>query len=1328
MKKLLLCLTICLTLFCSERATSQTDTVFINLSAITGSPGDTVCVAVSFKNFKDIQSAQWTLGFTPSKLEFVKIQKGFLPGISQTNNFFANNSTGTLRFLYDAPTGQTLPDDVTAFSICFRIKGQVNDFDCLRFQETGINTEFTNIANDLLPFKYRDCNKVAIVNSALRPVRLNVDKGRAKKGTEICLPIRVFDFIQTKKFALDLNWDINSLTFVKLSNFNLQFAPQGSATPFYTVNVNAGILQINWTADLSAVSSLSIPDSTVLFTICLNVKGDEGELTCIQQGPRTASIVTDKSNGQNVGLIFNAGCVQIPAKIDPVKLWFCDENKTRQLKAGDEICIPVHVADFDSIGGLKGTLSWDPALFDYVKYSNLTPPTGVNNVIWTFNPDTANGFFAFLFESINYTSLKDSTVIFELCLRSKGVVGLSQGIVLSPIPVPAEAFSKASQGFDIGVYATADNCPILVESIIKLSNALIVQPNCKLPFGGMVTLNINGGIPPYKYQWSAAAGNSTNEQARNLSTGIYYCTVTDNAPKPNLLVLTFDLAGDLAKPIVRATATGQLECSPGSFVALDGTGSSVGPFYRYRWISENGVIDGPDTLLTAKALSAYPYALMVTDLRNGCSDTSRVIITAPSGAPVANAGPEILVPCNFTAPVTLDGCKSTSVGTTFRWSSPNGGKVVSNFTQCDPLVVGKGLYILTVTLTQNGCTAVSKTNVVSDANTPFAKAVVQDTINCKNSFVFLDASNSSKGAGVSYKWTSVQNNAITDDTGVRATVRKAGTYVLVVTNALSCVAVDTVVVYDVSKDTVSAVVVSPVRLNCDGRPAILDGKSSTTGPNVRFSWEVPAGSSGRIISGSATSSPVVDRAGTYVLSVFNTRSFCASKATVSVFQPNYPQGVNAGNDSLLNCYHPQVKLNGIAPAGPDFEVNWSTGNGAINSGPKTLNPLVSGAGTYYLRVTDRRTNCSTIDSLNIREDFLRPTAKIIGLKEITCGADSVTLFGMGSLRADVFKWTTPDGKFSSSTVLSTAAVTTAGTYFLKVQSASNGCTDSVSHQIKFVFPEKGFAGNDTLLCNSTGFTLQGTISGPVKGVWNSLDGASITDVNSNVTTVDSLYPGRNRFVWKLSAKGCPDFSTDTIEIFSERTPVAVNDDFSFANNGAAFPLTVMINDNVKASRGWKIEVLKSPALGRLETGSAKGVLAYLPRPCYNGIQEFQYRICSEICPSKCDTAVVRITVARDPNSCQDIQIPNTITPNGDGKNDVFMIDAIDYQPERFKNAQLLVFNRWGDLVYKSGQPYANNWGGTNGDGKDLPEGTYYYLLDLNLPDGFSYRGDITILR
>jgi gliding motility-associated-like protein len=78
---------------------------------------------------------------------------------------------------------------------------------------------------------------------------------------------------------------------------------------------------------------------------------------------------------------------------------------------------------------------------------------------------------------------------------------------------------------------------------------------------------------------------------------------------------------------------------------------------------------------------------------------------------------------------------------------------------------------------------------------------------------------------------------------------------------------------------------------------------------------------------------------------------------------------------------------------------------------------------------------------------------------------------------------------------------------------------------------------------------------------------------------------------------------------------------------------------------------------------------------------------------------------------KDNDIPNLFSPNNDGQSDVFAISGL----QDFPNFTLQIFDRWGSDVYN----YKNNgnltplwWNGTN-NGKPVPEGVYYYILNFN---------------
>jgi gliding motility-associated-like protein len=100
-----------------------------------------------------------------------------------------------------------------------------------------------------------------------------------------------------------------------------------------------------------------------------------------------------------------------------------------------------------------------------------------------------------------------------------------------------------------------------------------------------------------------------------------------------------------------------------------------------------------------------------------------------------------------------------------------------------------------------------------------------------------------------------------------------------------------------------------------------------------------------------------------------------------------------------------------------------------------------------------------------------------------------------------------------------------------------------------------------------------------------------------------------------------------------------------------------------------------------------------------------------------DTATVYIYRQGNP-----FHIYTGFSPNGDGVNETFWIDGLD----QFPNNDIQVYNRWGNLVHEQ-KRYDNSWGGT-WNGTDLPDGTYFYILNLNDEANTQYTGYVQIRR
>jgi len=90
------------------------------------------------------------------------------------------------------------------------------------------------------------------------------------------------------------------------------------------------------------------------------------------------------------------------------------------------------------------------------------------------------------------------------------------------------------------------------------------------------------------------------------------------------------------------------------------------------------------------------------------------------------------------------------------------------------------------------------------------------------------------------------------------------------------------------------------------------------------------------------------------------------------------------------------------------------------------------------------------------------------------------------------------------------------------------------------------------------------------------------------------------------------------------------------------------------------------------------------------------------------------------SSSYDVNISKLVTPNGDLKNQTFMVSynlnpEIDFDQRCEIIVKLKMFNRWGSKVFESND-YDNSWTGTSGGGfgteEKLPSGTYYYVITL----------------
>ena len=80
------------------------------------------------------------------------------------------------------------------------------------------------------------------------------------------------------------------------------------------------------------------------------------------------------------------------------------------------------------------------------------------------------------------------------------------------------------------------------------------------------------------------------------------------------------------------------------------------------------------------------------------------------------------------------------------------------------------------------------------------------------------------------------------------------------------------------------------------------------------------------------------------------------------------------------------------------------------------------------------------------------------------------------------------------------------------------------------------------------------------------------------------------------------------------------------------------------------------------------------------------------------------------------------SPNNDGYNDAFRIDGL----QKYPNAVVSIYDRWGSRVFTETN-YKSDWQGTMNNAM-LPDGTYFYVLELKNDDNTVKKGYLQIAR
>ena len=197
---------------------------------------------------------------------------------------------------------------------------------------------------------------------------------------------------------------------------------------------------------------------------------------------------------------------------------------------------------------------------------------------------------------------------------------------------------------------------------------------------------------------------------------------------------------------------------------------------------------------------------------------------------------------------------------------------------------------------------------------------------------------------------------------------------------------------------------------------------------------------------------------------------------------------------------------------------------------------------------------------------------------------------------------------------------------------------------------------------------------------------------------------------------CDEAIVEVVVSGEEILPPVAQDDSESTLINEPVGIEILVNDYDPQGLELSYSISNFPENGSIRIESNND-LFYVPNEGFSGIDEFVYELCNEA--GLCVTAKVSVEV----KDCE-LFIPNAFSPNGDGVNDRFEVLGL----ECFESVELQVFNRWGSEVFISSDYNSSTlWDGEFGiDGKELPDGVYYFVLTLEADQ--LYQGYITIKR
>jgi len=848
----------------------------------------------------------------------------------------------------------------------------------------------------------------------------------------------------------------------------------------------------------------------------------------------------------------------------------------------------------------------------------------------------------------------------------------------------------------------------LTQPQLITSNIVVIENiSCDGASNGAISIIVNGGTKGYHYAWT---GPDTfkpvdNADLSNLMEGWYRVVISDtnNCTANNNIVLNapVTISFDMDPSVYGNYNISCYGENDGSFDPSDpygGTGNLI-----YEWTDSIGTIIGSQKNINN--LYSGIYSLKVTD-QLGCFNVKTDTLSEPDSLQ------EIFVTSSFynQYQISCFGMNNGSINLTvsggqgnnkYFWTKDTG--IIRNPTVENLAGLTAGVYHIYITdsimaYTDAGlqtfyCYSNDSVQIIQPQPLTI-KSIKSDfngyNISCcgfNNGSITLQLT-----GGVqpyNYLWTTTNGSDLSplvrDQTDLTA-----GNYKVLISYGQNCSSASTVQLNQPDSVTLNPVVsdYNGYNISCfrDSNGSITTNISGGVG-GYQYLWTVLSGNS-ILVTGAADQ--VALKSGEIELTITDTNS-CVKTADFNLIEPNLLNGTLSLQN--ITCYNDNDGKASITVSGGVTPYSYFWSRGDTSSQISKLSD-----GQFSITIADKN-NCQQ----NYQFFIIRPPLLITNIQIISdYNGRNISCYGAfdGIINAQAsggrppyfYLWNTGNNQF-------TLRDLGAGKYSLNVKDSSNCITDTsitliapapVGIDLSATMPKCYGNSNGNALAVANGGTQPynynwstGSVADDINNLPSGYYKISVSDINNCFG--DSVFylaePPKLMVVLTTFQPTCPDVANGGI----------------LTNpNGGTPPYQYKWSNNSTDAN-----------ISQITVGNYTLILSDI-----NG------------CTVESEAFLTAVQSA-----C--IDIPSAFSPNNDGINDTWEIMGgetgnLQKLNMLYPNAIVEVYNRWGMLIYRSESGYPNDWDGTS-NGKEMPVGSYYYIINLNDGSG-ALTGSLTILR